>query len=256
MVKRQCGIDLRADKKYLVKTRLSKRLRALGMSSLDDYLGYVHQDASGNELTSMLDALSTNLTSFFREPDHFHYLQTVLATEFLKKTEKRLRVWSAGCSSGEEPYSIAISLFESISNIACFDVGILATDLSTRMLATAKHGAYGPDRVKCLPQALLTRYFVCTKDRQGTTYQVAEPIRRIMHFSRLNLMEHWPMRGPFDVIFCRNVMIYFDRPTQAGLVRRFWNLLAPGGTLLIGHSESLTGIQHRFNYVRPTIYRK
>jgi chemotaxis protein methyltransferase CheR len=256
MVKDLCGINLHTGKKELVKARLSRRLRALGMPTLDDYLEYVQQDSSGNELICMLDALSTNLTSFFREPDHFDYLRTVLGPEFMAKTSKRLRLWSAGCSTGEEPYSIAISLLESMPNLASFDTGILATDLSTRVLAKAKAGVYDPSRVSGLPKALLARHFVCTKERQGVTYQVAESVRRLIHFTRLNLMEPWPVHGPFDVIFCRNVMIYFDKPTQAGLVERFWELLGPGGTLLIGHSESLTGVQHRFHYVRPTIYRK
>ena len=256
MVKDLCGINLHTGKKELVKARLSRRLRALGMAGLDDYLEYVQRDGTGNELICMLDALSTNLTSFFREPDHFDYLRTVLAPEFVTKTSKRLRLWSAGCSTGEEPYSIAISLLESMPNLISFDTGILATDLSTRVLAKAKAGVYDPSRVSGLPKALLARYFVCTKERQGVAYQVAESVRRLIHFTRLNLMEPWPVHGPFDVIFCRNVMIYFDKPTQAGLVERFWELLAPGGTLLIGHSESLTGVRHRFNYVRPTIYRK
>lgn len=251
MVHSLCGIKLHAGKKELVRARLAKRLRALGMNSFDEYLEHVQNDRA-DELVAMLDALSTNLTRFFREPEHFAYLTAQVLPAL---PSHRLRIWSAGCSTGEEPYSIAIQLAEVISDLAHWDVAILATDLSVQALQRAKAGAYEAERLQQVPATLRTRYFApCT--HSDTWEQVKPPIRGMISFARLNLMDRWPMRGPFDVIFCRNVMIYFDKPTQARLIERFWQLLRPGGTLFIGHSESLSGIKHQFSYVQPTVYCK
>ncbi len=261
LVKDICGISLGSGKKELVKARLNKRLRALGLANYDEYIKFLRNDRAGNELTSMLDAISTNLTSFFREADHFEYLgQKVLkrmaADAAAGKAENRLRIWSAGCSSGEEPYSIAITVCDNIPNLKVWDVAILATDLSTRVLDRAKEGVYTAERIKTVNPQLRGRCFRCIQSRPDRIYQVNETLRSLMHFSRLNLMGDWPMRGSFDVIFCRNVMIYFDKPTQGRLVERFWEILAPGGTLFIGHSESLTSLRHRFRYIQPTVYEK
>ena len=172
------------------------------------------------------------------------------------KGRPKLRVWSAGCSSGEEPYSIAITLAERISNLKAWDAKILGTDLSTRVLARAKEGIYDKIRLKDVPGIFLSKYFNCIETRPERRYQVGDSLRSMVRFARLNLMNDWPMRGPFHVIFCRNVMIYFEKSTQQKLIERFWELLAPGGTLFIGHSESLTGVKHHFRYVRPTVYEK
>lgn len=259
LVKDLCGINLHQGKKELVKARLSKRLKALEFTSFGDYIDYVRQDPTGNELVTMLDALSTNLTQFFREPAHFQYLTEKIIPRLAAPSPSggaRLRIWSAGCSSGEEPYTIAISLAETIANLARWDVAILATDISTRVLARAAKGVYGANGLAALPPGCLRKYFAAAGAGGDSLYQVNESIRRLVSFGRLNLMEHWPMRGPFDVIFCRNVMIYFDKTVQAQLVNRFHEILAPGGTLCIGHSESLAGVQHRFKYVQPTVYEK
>jgi chemotaxis protein methyltransferase CheR len=261
LVKGLCGINLHDGKKELVRARLSKRLRALQLSSFREYLVYLREDieSAGNELTALLDAISTNLTSFFRENAHFQYLSSIVLPELLAERgpgDRKLRVWSAGCSSGEEPYSIALTLCEQLPAWEQWDLGILATDLSTRVLQIARQGEYEAQRLATVPAGLLNTYFERLPQTTEKRYRVRAEVRRLVHFARLNLMEPWPMRGPFDVIFCRNVMIYFDKPTQGKLVHRFAELLAPGGTLFIGHSESLTGIEHNFRYVQPTIYEK
>ena len=257
LVKSLCGINLHDGKKELVKARLTKRLRQLQMRSFDEYIETIRNDSQGMELTAMLDALSTNLTSFFRESDHFEYLAKRTIPQVAAnagKDQRQIRIWSAGCSSGEEPYSMAITLCEHCPDLHSWDVRILATDLSTAVLAKARAGLYRSERLEPVGPQVRARHF-----RSAQThgiYGVRQHLRDMVHFARLNLMDAWPMRGPFDAIFCRNVMIYFDKPTQAKLVHRFWDILSPGGTLSIGHSESLTGIRHDFRYVQPTIYTK
>jgi chemotaxis protein methyltransferase CheR len=261
LVKSLCGINLHDGKKELVKARLAKRLRQLsshGLSGFGDYIEMVRKDASGAEITAMLDALSTNLTQFFRENQHFELLVQKVVPEFMKKNraQARLRLWSAGCSSGEEPYSMAISLRDAIPELATWDVRILATDLSTRVLTRAGEGVYPAERLAGVTSQIVTKHFAPVPGHGKTLYRVQPHLRNMITFGRLNLMENWPMRGPFDAIFCRNVMIYFDKPTQDRLVNRFWGLLAPGGHLFVGHSESLAGIKHQFEYVQPAVYRR
>ena len=259
LVKDLCGINLHDGKKELVKARLNRHLRRLGMNNFGDYIDFIQSDPSGTELTTMLDALSTNLTSFFREPEHFRYLAKHTLGEIAANSRtqgRRLRIWSAGCASGEEAYSIAITVSEAIADLAMWDAAVLATDLSTQMLTKAKRSIYDHDRLKGIPPHLRMKYFDCIQAKPKKLYTVKPSLRRLVHFSHLNLLNRWPMRGPFDVIFCRNVMIYFDKATQKHLIERFCDLLSPGGVLFIGHSESLVGSQHRFRYVQPTIYRK
>ncbi|MCL2701434.1 MAG: protein-glutamate O-methyltransferase CheR [Phycisphaerae bacterium] len=257
LVKSICGIDLHDGKRELVKARLAKRIRLLGLTTFDEYIQVIRDDSSGNELTSMLDSLSTNLTFFFRETAHFEYLRTVAIPRLIehRRPQGKLRLWSAGCSTGEEPYSLAMLLAEHFPELRSWDVRILATDLSTRVLAQAREGMYDASRVGQVPAALAQKYFT-PNDDDGQTFRVCDEVRSKVTFARLNLMERWPMKGPFDFIFCRNVMIYFDKPTQETLVRNFYDLLAPGCLLMIGHSESLTGIAQAFQYVRPAVYQK
>jgi chemotaxis protein methyltransferase CheR len=255
IVYRICGITLRPGKESLVKARLIKRLYDLGLGSFEDYLAYVEGDSSGKELTIMIDVLTTNKTSFFREPQHFTYLQQQIASESWK-TRNHVRFWSAGCSSGEEPYSLAIVLREAIPDIDRQDIRILATDISTRILATARQAVYEQETLSDVPEHLLKKYFRLIRQAPSPAYQVIDNVRTMVRLARLNLMQDWPMRGPFEAIFCRNVMIYFDKPTQEWLVQRFWKLLQPGGHLFIGHSESLSAITHNFGYVQPALYRK
>ena len=259
LVKRQCGINLHQGKKQLVKARLNKRLRTLNLHSFGQYLEMLERDRTGNELVTMLDSISTNLTSFFRESAHFDFLRQEALPEVLNKTGRRsLRLWSAGCSSGEEPYTLAITLCEALPNAGSWDIKILATDLSTVVLQRAAQGIYPAERLKTVDGSLVRRYFdpVQRRDIDGPAYQVKPSIRKLVTFARLNLMEKWPMKGPFDIIFCRNVMIYFEKPIQEALVNRYYELLALGGYLFLGHSESLTGTKHPFKYVRPTVYRR
>jgi chemotaxis protein methyltransferase CheR len=258
LVKDLCGINLHDGKKELVKARLTKRLREVRMESFSQYIEFIGADAGQAEILSMLDALSTNLTYFFREPEHFNLLRSGAAPKMMRRhaQDHKLRIWSAGCSSGEEPYSIAVVMNEVVRDLLTWDVQILATDLSRRMLEIARRGVYSRDRFRDTPPKTIFENFTRLEGREPKLYEVNEPLRRIVTFARLNLMESWPMRGPFDVIFCRNVMIYFDKPTQGRLVDRFWDLLVPGGMLFIGHSESLSGVRHRFTYVQPTVYRK
>jgi len=259
LVKALCGINLHQGKKELVKARLNKRLRALGLTNFDDYIAHVRADASGDELITMLDAISTNLTSFFRENGHFEHLaQTVLPeiTSDRDGTRRKLRIWSAGCSSGEEPYTIGIVLHEHLHDLPAWDARILATDLSTKVLAKAVEGIFTDDRLRGIPGVIAQRYFTCVQTKPERLFRVQDSVRRLVTFARLNLLESWPMTGPFDIVFCRNVMIYFDKPTQTRLIDRFWNLLGPRGMLYVGHSESLAGVKHRFDYVQPTVYRK
>ncbi len=256
LVKAKCGINLHDGKKELVKGRLAKRLRKLGMASFRQYIEYLSNNAAGAEVAAMLDAISTNQTSFFRESEHFDYLAGKLLPAAAERNGKRLRIWSAGCSSGEESYTIAVTLRSALDNADSWDIRILATDISNRVLAKARRGVYDAERVKAIPPMLRSRYFVCVETHQPRQYEVKANIREMIHFARLNLMDSWPMRGPFDAIFCRNVMIYFDHPTRARLISRFYDLLASDGIFFVGHSESLTGIRHRFRYVRPTVYQK
>jgi len=258
LVKDRCGINLHEGKKQLVQARLAKRLRELGLDGYREYVEYVTNDAGGTELTAMLDAISTNLTSFFREEEHFDYLarKAIPAAMARAGSDRRLRIWSAGCSTGEEPYSIAITVCDNIPNLSSWDARVLATDLSTKVLARAKEATYPGQRVKSVPPRQRSRHFHCVQAKPERIYRVIDPARSMVHFARLNLMGNWPMQGPFDVVFCRNVMIYFDKPTQGKLVNRFCNILSPGGTLFIGHSESLTGIDHPLRYVQPTVYEK
>lgn len=250
-----CGINLQAGKEALVRSRLSKRLRALGLADFDAYLARVREDRTGAELSELVNALTTNKTSFFREPEHFEYLREVIVPE-LEGRRGPIRVWSAGCSSGEEAYSLAIVLREALTDAAWREVRILATDISTRVLAKARDGVYAEGEVRVIPRAWLARYFEKVQRDGQTAYAVRAELRSAVRVARLNLMEPWPMKGPFDLIVCRNVMIYFDRPTQQRLVQRFWEMLAPGGHLFVGHSESLTSLGHSFRYVRPATYVK
>jgi len=247
------GISLGEGKLPLVKSRLLKRLRALGLDSYREYLDYLENNDNGQELSYMIDLLTTNKTSFFREIAHFEYLRKKVLPEMNKQ---RLRIWSAGCSSGEEPFSIAILLAEEIEEIYRKDIKILATDLSRRMLAVAKHGIYSRGTLAEVPKEILSKYFEPTDNGTNGTYRLKEEIRSLVKIAYLNLLNSWPMKGPFQIIFCRNVMIYFDRKTQERLVNRFYDYLAPGGYLFVGHSESLSGISHRFNYKQPAVYRK
>ena len=255
-----CGINLHEGKKELVRARLAKRLRLGSFKTFREYMNHVLEDKTGREFSILVDSLSTNLTSFFREVQHLEFLQSRFLPALLdKKREKRtfrIRAWSAGCSSGEEPYSIAIALLEATQGRGRWDIKVLATDISASMLDIAKLGIYDIERVKPVPSLQRQKYLVPHRVNGQKVFEVSKRLRDTVIFSYLNLMSDWPIKGPLDFIFCRNVMIYFDKPTQAYLINRFWNMLDSGAILFTGHSESLTGIEHKFKYVQPTIYMK
>lgn len=253
----RCGITLNDNKRDLVHSRLAKRLRALSLSSYDEYfdLLYKERDNQG-EIVNLLDAISTNVTYFFREDKHFTFLVNKVIPELgggSLGSGKRIRLWSAGCSTGEEPYSLAITFSENL-HLPEWDFRILATDLSTNVLRHARQGIYEADRLRNVSDSLRRKYF--TAGRDGSRFRVSEQLATFIKFARLNLMHEFPFKGRFDCIFCRNVMIYFDRPTQEKLVQKFSRFLNPGGYLMIGHSESLTNVEHDLVYIQPSLYRK
>jgi len=260
IVYEHCGIDLHDGKLELVRARIAKQMRVGGFDTASDYIDHVLADVTGDEFTTLIDALSTNLTSFFREKNHFDFLDREFLPKLLERKtrsgKRRIRAWSAGCSSGEEPYSLAMTLLEATAGDSQWDIKLLASDLSTRVLAAAQRGSYDSKRVEGVPPALRNRYFASNKFEGRAFFDVSARLKSLISFRHLNLMQNWPFSGPFDFIFCRNVMIYFDKPTQQRLVGRFHDHLAPGGMLFTGHSESLTGISHPFRYVQPTIYTK
>ncbi|MDG5816630.1 protein-glutamate O-methyltransferase [Chitinispirillales bacterium ANBcel5] len=247
----QSGISLTEKKEALVNTRISKRMRAHGIDNVKEYIDLITNDSSGNEIIQLLDVISTNVTHFFRENVHFEFL-TEKMKEWLSEGNRRFRFWSAGCSSGEEPYSLAITLSEVIgeNNI---DTKILATDISTRILEKANNGVYESDKVANVPKLYKSRYFI----NNTNVFSVKDSIRSTIVFRRLNLSKvPFPMNGPMDVIFCRNVMIYFDNYIREKLIKEFYRLLKPGGYLFVGHSESLTGLLSGMKAVKPSIYIK
>jgi len=247
------GIDLHEGKEELVKARLLKRLRHLKLANFDRYLKYLSNDKEGVEVQAMVDMLTTNKTHFFRESEHLDFLKDEIISGLSRGP---VRIWSAGCSSGEEPYSIAIILRENIAEIDQRDVRILATDISDRMMEKARQGLYDEETLRFMPGPFKNKYFKKVESGGSRKYHVNPPLRSMVAFAKLNLMEDWPMSGLFDVIFCRNVMIYFDKPTQEKLVKRFWNVLRDGGYLLVGHSESLTFLTHEYRYLKPAVYQK
>jgi chemotaxis protein methyltransferase CheR len=263
LVYEHCGINLHAGKKELVRARLAKRLRQGNFRTFSDYMKHVLADTTGKEFSVLIDSLSTNLTSFFREGRHFDFLRSQFLPALMErkraKRNFRIRAWSAGCSSGEEPYSIAITLLDAVQGQGRWDVKILATDISTSVLEAAKSGIYDTKRVDPVSPMQRQKYFLVSRTEDQKLFEVSQSLRDIVIFKYLNLMGSWPIdtrHGGLDFIFCRNVMIYFDKPTQRRLVNRFWDLLSSGGILFTGHSESLTGIEHKFRYVQPTIYAK
>jgi chemotaxis protein methyltransferase CheR len=247
------GLDLREGKERLVTARLSKYLRSGGFTSWDAYLQHVRADRSGERLIELVDAMTTNHTSFLREPEHFRFLTTVIAPALQKRAS--VTVWSAASSTGEEPYSILFTLAEAFQGAVKPELRLIGTDISTRVLRAAQAGVYSLDRLQTLPPAWLQKYFVLV-DRSKSSWQVRPEWRARTEFRRLNLTEPLPTRGPYPVVFCRNVMIYFDKRTQAEVVRKLEAVLEPGGYLMVGHSESLTGLEHSLEYVRPAVYRR
>ncbi|HEY7878653.1 MAG TPA: protein-glutamate O-methyltransferase CheR [Gemmatimonadaceae bacterium] len=249
-----CGIRLRQGKEELVRSRLGRRVMDAGTPSFGAYLDAVERDVAAGryaELGTLVDALTTNQTAFFREPAHFEYMRDVLLPALAAGT-RPVRVWSAGCSTGEEPFTLAVLLREHLPADRYAGARILATDVSSRVLEKARAATYSARALTAVPALLRRRMFDARPN--GDRFVVRADLRAIVRFARLNLMREWPLRGPFDAIFCRNVMIYFDAPVRQRLIERFWALLAPGGHLFVGHSESLGAMTHGLRYVQPAVY--
>lgn len=254
LVREHTGIALADSKRELVYSRLVRRLRKLKLDSFRDYLEVLAKGEAA-ELEEFTNAITTNLTSFFREPHHFEFLAETAFPELEKRnaTTRRLRIWSAGCSTGEEPYSLAMTLQEHISRFRGWDVRILATDLDSNVLAHASAGVYREDRFERMPGGRKGKWFKPTRDGH---YAAVDELKSLITFKQLNLMHTWPMKGPFDIVFCRNVVIYFDKPTQRQLFDRMAELQDVGSWLCIGHSESLFKVCDRYQLIGKTIYRK
>ncbi len=240
MIYDDSGIKLTEGKAALVYARLAKRLRVLKMQAFRDYCDLVASAEGQGERQEMLTSLTTNVTKFFREPHHFEHLKTQIVTPFVQKGgQGRLRIWSAACSTGQEPYSIAFTLLSAWPGAANHDVKILATDIDRNVLAAAEAGVYAENLLDGVSPEMRARYFEPAGERGQM--RVVQAVRRLITFRPLNLVEAWPMQGPFQAIFCRNVVIYFDEPTQQGIWEKFTPRLAADGALYIGHSERVTG---------------
>lgn len=243
MLHADAGIYLPESKATLVYSRLAKRLRALGLESFRDYCALVSQGGGVDERQKMLAALTTNVTRFFREPHHFEHLRKTVLPPLLDIARQggRLRFWSAACSNGAEPYSIALTVLSVMPNAASYDIKILASDIDPYMVAEGAAGTYSDSILSPVPADLRRQWFTPTRGEDGKAWTANEALRSLIAFRELNLIGNWPMRGAFNAIFCRNVVIYFEEETQAKLWDRFVPLLVPGGHLYIGHSERLAG---------------
>jgi chemotaxis protein methyltransferase CheR len=258
----QCGIKMPPAKKTMLEARLQKRLRTLGMATFQDYADFLFShEGAGLELVHLIDVVTTNKTDFFREPAHFDYLVAKALPELAESRgigfRKGLSLWSAGCSSGEEPYTLAMVLAEFAEQNPGFSYSILATDICTTVLDKAKLAIYGEDRVEPVSLPLKRKYLLRGKGGQKGLVRIAPELRSRIRFRRLNFMdEDFGLREPLDIIFCRNVIIYFDKRTQERLLNKFCRHLIPGGYLFMGHSETLSGLDVPLVQVASTIYRK
>lgn len=258
LIRQLAGIALARHKTEMVYARLSRRLRELGLADFDAYCGLLDSPEGAGEVGFLVNALTTNLTSFFRERHHFdHLARTALPEAITRRMDggpARLRLWSAGCSSGQEPYTIAMVVATTVPDLRHWDARILATDIDTHMVETARRGTYPSDTAADIPAALRERF--TRRERGGASIHMGEEIRRLVAFKPLNLLEPWPMKGPFDAIFCRNVLIYFDRVGRTQVIEGFARMLRPDGHLYLGHSESLYGLSALFRPTGPTTYRR
>ncbi len=259
LVYRKCGINLGSQKKNLVQSRVGKLVRQNGLDSFRDYYELVKNDATGKALSDLMDVISTNTTHLFREIRHFEFLREQLDVWLQdadwRKNRDAFRIWSSACSSGDEPHSMAMVIDDAVQKHTNFDYKILATDICTDVLETAKQGIYSEDKCETVPSRLKTKYL--KQARTSDQRQLDPRLLQKISFLRFNLMTpKFPFKNAFDVIFCRNVMIYFDKATQGTLINKMVDHLNPGGYLMIGHSESLNGVNHPLKYVEPTVFQK
>ncbi|ODS34199.1 MAG: chemotaxis protein methyltransferase [Candidatus Scalindua rubra] len=262
LIYKTSGISLNLSKKELVKARLSKRLTKTGIDSFGEYYRFVtRDDKNGDELVNLIDSISTNKTDFFREKKHFDFLNAKLLPDLISKKEKdrnkKLRIWCAASSTGEEPYTLAMTVLNHINTDSLWDAKILATDISTKVLQKAIRGIYKKDTLKDISPAILSTYFSSVVIDNVKHYKVKDHLKKLITFRRFNLTTaNFPFKNPFDFIFCRNVMIYFDSDTQQRLVSKFYDCLPKGGYLFVGHSETLSKNIHGFKYIKPAVYQK
>jgi len=255
LVYSKAGIALGDKKEALVAARLSKRMHHLNIDTYEEYLDYINNDNDGSEIVQLLNSISTNVTHFFREHQHFEFISQII-DNWYSQGQRKFRIWSAGCSSGEEPYTLAMTLHETLHGRSS-DTRILATDISTKILNEATQGVYTSRDIEKIPSNYLGNYFNTVSINNNIHYQIKEHCKSLVTFQRLNLTGiPFPMKGPFDLIFCRNVMIYFDNDMRKRLLNEYHRLLKSGGYLLVGHAESLTGILSGLKSVKPSIYVK
>jgi len=256
LVHSESGIVLSESKVNLVYSRLAKRLRAIGFKTFREYCELVEGAEGVDERQAMIAAMTTNVTRFFREPHHFDYLRSEVLPNLIAaaKSGQRVRIWSAGCSSGEEPYSIALTILNEFPDVSNYDVLILASDIDPNMVERGQAATYGAKLVESIPQTLRRNFLEPYEDKGGLSYRMAAPVRGLVRFNKLNLLGRWPMKGKFDIIFCRNTMIYFDEPTQNSIWSRYADILVPGSPLFIGHSERIATELHPFDLVAQTTY--
>jgi len=253
----EAGIAIRENKQTLVSARIAKRMRECGLTSEREYLAFLEGDKTGQEMVRFLDAISTNFTNFFREPDHFKLFEEEIRG-WLDNGARKLRIWCAAAATGEEPYSLAMTLAETLGN-APVEWKLLASDISVSALRTAASGVYPSSRLEQVPAALRSRYFNEQPGAAGgeSTHRISTELRSRVLFKRVNLATPpFPMRGDLDAVFCRNVMIYFDNAVRQRLISEIERLLRPGGLLVVAHSETLNGIRTGLRVVRPSVYRK
>ena len=253
------GIKMPPEKKIMLQSRLQKRLRVLGMNNFKDYINYLFSPGGmSEEVIHMMDVVSTNKTDFFRESSHFDYmLSDALPVLSQSMNIKYLKIWSAGCSSGEEPYTLAVTLSEFKERNPGIDFSIFASDISTRMLNVGLNAIYHEDKIKDIPLSLKKKYFLRSKNHDEKKVRVISPLRNKVEFSRINLLDLTPSRAPqFHVIFCRNVLIYFNRPTQFKILSSLCSNIIEGGYLFLGHSESITGLDLPVKSIIPTVFTK
>lgn len=258
LVHSEAGIVLTESKVNLVYSRLAKRIRAIGLRSFREYCALIQGEEGVDERQQMIAAMTTNVTRFFRESHHFDHLRAQVLPELIEGARKggKVRLWSAGCSSGEEPYSIALTILDMAPEAAGYDIRILATDIDPEMLRRGNTGIYPVRQMGDIPLEMRRRWFRPLQGSGGSDLEVGEELRELVRFRELNMLREWPMKGRFDIIFCRNVMIYFDDETQNTVWGRFAEILRPGGTLCIGHSERITVGAHPYDLVGQTIYRR
>jgi chemotaxis protein methyltransferase CheR len=257
----EVGIKLPLAKKTMLEARLNKRLKVLGFTSFEEYADFVFSvEGRNEELVNLIDVVTTNKTDFFREPAHFEYLVKNAIPSLIDAHDagfnKPFKIWSAGCSTGEEPYTMSMVLSEFAATQPGFKASILATDISTVVLTKAKNAIYAEDRVDTIPLQMKKKYLLKSKDKNKSLVRMSPALRAMIHFRRLNFMEDFGMHEHMDVIFCRNVIIYFDKPTQERLLNRFCKQLVKGGYLFLGHSETLSGLNVPLTAVASTVYRK